>query len=380
MLAIITSPSVLQQDGAPSQPIIQALKNISAAGTAVGVVSNRAKPTWFDAAFNGTKIVFIDTDARQNGNVIREVATHLKIQPYDVLVLAGKSEDMQMAKNGRAILIAAGWSTDRTIRALGIKVADAAELQSLVNLTNGWTGHWWFKGEQARYGARALADLSGYGRDVTATQQSFARKLTATVKSGGAQLTALGLLASRSLLIDGIYGVSDLLWGVYPSSQVSTVGDNEVLSDFTHRLRTTVSLARFAKRDEPLFIRHTASEKRSMNRGGDRSDPTDQITSMHLNPEYKSRLRGRNVIIVDDCTTHGLSFGVAAAFLRAGGASTVTGIALGKFGNTMKYFEITINSDPFKPVRSDQFTSTPASHFGGTTDVRAQQSLIKLIP
>ncbi|MHC8404337.1 phosphoribosyltransferase [Pseudomonas sp. TMB3-21] len=344
------------------------------------MASNRPKPAWFDAAFQGTKIIFIPTDARQNGNVIKEAATHLKIQPYDVLVLAGKTEDMQMAKNGQAILIAAGWATDRTIQALGIKVSDGAELESIVGLTHGWTGHWWYKGEEPKYHARALADLSGYGRDITATQQNFARKLTATVKSGGTQLTALSLLASRSLLIDGIYGVRDLLWGVYPSSQVSVAGDNEVLSDFTHRLRTTVSLARFAKRDEPLFIRHAASEKRSLNRGADRSDPTDQITSMHLNPEYKSRLRGRNVIIVDDCTTHGLSFGVAAAFLRAGGAISVTGIALGKFGNTMKYFDIVINSDPFKPVKANQFTSAPSRPFTGVNDSRAQQSLITLIP
>ncbi|MCF5775740.1 hypothetical protein GIV40_01380 [Pseudomonas poae] len=380
MLAIITSPGVLVQNGTPSRAIIQALLNISAAGSAVGVTSNLSKPAWFDDAFKGSKVKFIKTDARQNGSVIKEIAKQLNIDPYNVLVLAGKSEDMQMAKNGRAILIAAGWSTDRTIRALGIQVSDAAELEALVSLTHGWTGHWWFEGEKPKYRARALADLSGYGRDVTATQQNFARKLTATVKSGGPQLTALTLLASRSLLIDGVYEVENLLWGVYPSSQVSTGGDDEVLSDFTHRLRTTVSLARFAKRDEPLFIRHTASEKRSLNRGADRTDPTDQITSMHLNPWYKSRLRGRNVIIVDDCTTHGLSFGVAAAFLAAGGASSVTGIALGKFGNTMKYFDIVINSDPFKPIEADQFESAPCVFFAGENDPRAQQSLITLIP
>lgn len=380
MLAIITSPSVLVVNGTPSQAIISALMRISAAGTAVGITSNHSKPAWFDTTFAGSKIIFIGTDARQNGSVIKEAAAHLKIQPFDVLVLAGKSEDMQMAKNGRAILIAAGWSTDRTIRALGIQVSNPTELETLVGLTQGWVGHWWFEGSEANYHARALADLSGYGRDITTSQQLFAKKLTAIVKSGGTQLTALALLASRSLLIDGIYGIKDLLWGVYPSSQVSLPGDTEVLSDFTHRLRTTVSLARFAKRDEPLFIRHTGSEKRSLNKSADRTNPTDQITTMHLNPEYRTRLKGRHVIIIDDCTTHGLSFGVAAAFLRAGGAKSVTGIALGKFGNTMKYFDIKITSDPFKPVGAAQFSNTSTKPFVGRTDSSAQKTLMTLIP
>ena len=44
----------------------------------------------------------------------------------------------------------------------------------------------------------------------------------------------------------------------------SANNDSEVLSDFTHRLRTTVSRVRFAERNQPLFIRHAHSIKRSM--------------------------------------------------------------------------------------------------------------------
>lgn len=379
MLALITSPAALTLNGNPSKDLIGALKTVRAAGNAVGVTSNHAKPAWFDEAFRGTDIIFIPTEARQNGEVIRTAARALKVEPYDIMVLAVKAEDMQMAKNGRAMLIAAGWSKDRAIAGLGIKVRDAAELVTLVSLTEGWTGHWWFEGNADKYNARALADLSGYGNSITTTQKSFANKLTGTVKSGGTQLTALSLLTARSLLIDGIYQTEQLLWGVYPSSQVKA-GDAEVLSDFTHSLRTTVSLARFAKRDEPLFIRHTASIKRSKDRSSDRTDPKDQIATLHLNPFYKSRLKGRNVVVIDDCTTWGLSFGVAAAFLRAGGAASITGVALGKFGKTMKYYDITITADPFAPVPADGYKTRPSVDFTGNTDPRAQQRLITLIP
>lgn len=379
MLALITSPAALLVGANLSPEMVKALKNICALGHKVGIASNHPKPGWFDQTFGGSDVKFLKTDARQNGEVIRNAADTLKISTHDILVLAMKPVDMQMAKNGQAMLIAAGWSPDQGIRGLGIKIDKPDELFELVKLTDGWHGHWWFEGNAANYKARALADLSGFGNSITTSQKHFASKLTATVKGGGPKLTALSLLASRSLLKDGIYNTENLLWGVYPSSKM-VVGDAEVLSDFTHSLRTTVSLARFAKRDEPLFVRHTASEKRSLNRGTDRTDPSDQVTTLHLNPYYKSRLKNRNVVIVDDCTTWGLSFGVAAAFLKAGGASSILGLALGKFGNTMKSYDISINSDPFSPVLAHQFSSQPCQPFTGSTDPRAQQALIRLMP
>lgn len=223
---------------------------------------------------------------------------------------------------------------------------------------------------------RALMDLSEYGKD--ADQQIFAGKLKSTVKRGGSRLTALLIVTARSLLIDGARDAEMLFWAVYPSSN-SDNDDSEVLSEFTHRLRTTASQVQFARKGQPLFIRHTPSEKRSAKRGGDRTDPTGQITTLHLNPNYKRQIKGRNVIIVDDCTTHGVSFGVATAFLLKAGAASVNGVALGKFGNTLNYFEITISSDPFKPVSKEQFTVTAMRSFNGTKDSTAQKILVSLI-
>lgn len=377
MLALITSPSAIIVNGTPSEQIIKSLINASRQGNAVGVVSNHDEPDWFDKAFKGTNVIFLKTDARQNGVIISEVAKHLKIPTHDVLVLAVSAVDMQMAKNGRAVLIAAGWASDRAVQGLGIKIASPQELEEVIAMTNGWNGHWWFEGNEARYSARALVDLSGYGKELT--QQIFANKLTNTVKNGGSRLTALLTVTARSLLIDKIDSTDDLFWAVYPSSK-STNDDTEVLSEFTHRLRTTTSRVRFARAKEPLFIRHTPSEKRSANRNADRTDPTGQITTLHLNPAYKTQIRGRNVIVIDDCTTYGISFAVASAFLIAAGARSVNGIALGKFGNQLGYYEIELASDPFKPVDAKGFKIVKQNHFAGKTDNTAQKILQALIP
>jgi hypothetical protein len=177
----------------------------------------------------------------------------------------------------------------------------------------------------------------------------------------------------------GINNAENLLWGVYPSSNSDNL-DDEVLSDFTHRLRTTVSRVHYSKRGAPLFIRHTPSVKRSKGGGGDRTDPSGQILTIHLNPFYRGKLKGKNVVVVDDCTTYGVSFGVAAAFLLSAGAASVTGIALGKFGNQLRQYKISIKTDPFAPVATGGFLIEPTEWLHGIVNKNTQQNLLGLIP
>lgn len=374
-MLLITSPDALFVGGKRSPNIVASLREIAKSHTVV-LTSNHAAPSWFEDELGKSGAQFRQEKGRQSGAVVRQIAEEIGVEPQDVLVLASKSEDVQMGKNGGAVLIAAGWSTDHIVRALGIEAADGAALQEIVNLASSWVGKWWFVGDEERYRVRALADLSGFAQ--SDAQQTFAKRLTTTVKAGGAKLNALLAVTARSILIDDIVEQPNLFWGVYPSSS-SDNDDTEVLSDFSHRLRTTLSRVRYAARDNPLFIRHTPSSKRSKGGGGDRTDPSEQILTLHLNPEYQGKLKGRNVIVIDDCTTYGVSFGVAAAFLRAAGCASVTGVGLGKFGNQLRYYEIDINSDPFKPVDEDDFVVSKAEFFDGATDSTSKKELRELL-
>jgi hypothetical protein len=374
---IMTSPDAVLRGGVPEPSLVQVLKDVAASGNPVGLISNHREPNWFAEAFDGSRVQFLQSIGRQSGDVVARNAGKFKLKPFDVIVLAAKDVDVQMGKNGGALLVGAGWSADAQVKALGVAVADAGQFREVVQLTKDWTGQWWFVADAPRYRVLALSDLSSFNKSMS--QQEFASRVTATVKNGGTRLTALLAITARSLLMDGTHAIKDLVWGVYPSSG-SDNDDEDTLCDFTHRLRTTVSKVRYSKRGEPLFIRHKASSKRSAGGGGNRTDPTEQVLSLHLNPVYRKGLAGKNVIVVDDCTTYGLSFGVAAAFLLKAGAASVTGVALGKFGNQLRHYEIDILTDPFDPVHSDGFKLVSSGSLPGTTNAFSQAALHALIP
>ncbi len=378
MFALVVSPSaIVFNASAPNQFVIDELISIAKSGVSTYVLSNHEKPSWFDIKFNNSGVVFAQRRGRQNGQVIREISDELNMPTYNVLVLAGSEVDIHMAKNGGSVLFGASWVNNKKIKMLGIKIDAPSQLGEAICLLKEWKGDWWYRFDLEKYSVRALMDLSEYGK--SDAQVRFSQALKSTVKQGSGKLAALLIITSRSLLIDGIGGEESLFWGVYPSSKLCLGGDVQVLSSFTHRLRTTVSLVRYAKVDEPLFIRHAASEKRSHGSGRmTRTNPENQITTLHLNQFYKRSIRGRNVIIVDDCTTYGVSFGVASAFLLAAGARSIKCIALGKFGKTISYFDIDITTDPFKPVGVDGFRLNSTSYQAGVTEEHTQEILLKL--
>lgn len=378
MLIVLTSPHAFNAGSVPDATLVKVLIDAEAGNHPVGMVSNHKKPVWFDSSFAGTGVQFLRVPGRQSGAIIADNAKAFGLKAFDVLVLAATLDDVQMGKNGGAILVAAGWSNNSKVAALGIRIASPQELGKIIALTSGWTGQWWYSGTMSKYSIRALSDLSHFNKSTA--QEVFAKRLTNTVKNGGTRLNALLTVTARSLLTDGQGKLSSQLWAAYPSSS-STNDDTEVLSDFTHRLRTTVSNVQMCKKGEPLFIRHTHSIKRSKSKSVDRTDPTDQLLSLHLNPFYKEkdRLKNKNVVVVDDCTTYGVSFGVAAALLHSAGAKSMKGVALGKFGDQLRHYDIEILSDPFKPITSADYRIVKTGGFQGTENADSQALLQTLI-
>lgn len=379
MLIILTSPSVVAPDGQADPRVVDALMKLATAGTPVGVISNHSQPSWFSTSFPKDAVSFIQSQGRQSGSHISDVCQKYNVPLHDLIVLGANDDDIKMAKNAGGVFVSAGWRPDTRAAQYGVSVTSPSEFVQVVQLVERWPGLWYYEGREEWYSVRALADVSG--KNVTAAQTHWAQRVVATVKGGGSGLPALLTIGARSLLKSGIVSEDQgpLMFGLYPSSGSSNDDDN-VLTDFMHRLRTVTSRVRFAKKGEPLFLRHSPSTKRSRSNSLlDRTNPAEQVQTLHLNPEYESRISGRHIILLDDCTTYGVSFGVASSFLRKAGASAVDCIALGKFGDQLRYYELSINSDPFKPVSAEQYKVSRQCIFRGTCNANAQMALRGLI-
>lgn len=375
MTIIFTSPSAIAPQKHVDLDVVNVLTSCSDE-IPVAVISNNPKPTWFDEVFQPKSVIFLQVHCRQDGATIANLSNKFSIPAHDFIVLGGCDEDIQMAKNGGAVFVPAGWIPNWEGTRYGLVVKDIEEFKKVVHLSFGWTGEWFFEGNEPWYTVRSLSNVSGI--NVSIAQSEWAGKIVNTVKSGGPRLQALLTVVARSLLMTGTARQDKLMWGYYPSSS-SENDEAEVLSDLTHRLRTVVSRVRFAQFGEPLFIRHTHSIKRSRSSNINRLDPSEQLETLHLNPFYRKKISDRNVIVLDDCTTYGVSFGVAAALLLKAGAASVNCIALGKFGNQLRYYEIEINSDPFSPILNGQYEIKRNQHFTGSTRQAAQTSLIDLV-
>jgi len=374
---LLTSTSAVAPQQRLNHDLANALEALAASGTPVGVVSNRPKPSWFDRTF--TEVQFARWMGRQKGHQIAELGAEYDVPTHDFLVLGASPEDVQMAKNGKAVLISMAWLPDSYAAKYGISVTSPAELAEVVNLLSTWPGQWYFEATSPPYNVLSLSNISGKG--VTAAQERWAGQIVATIKAGGPRLTALLTVAARSVLMSGLAPKKDLIFGLYPSSR-SRNDDSEILSNLTQRVRTVTAKCQLARQGRPLFFRHRASAKRSSGASSNRTNPAGQLTTIHINPYYRGKLEGRHAIVFDDCTTYGVSFGVTAALLRKAGVASINCIALGKFGRQLRHYDIQVTSDPFRPLSPGDFTVQTAGRWPShqaAENAAAQHALRKLV-
>ena len=368
MSVVLTSPSVIAPGGVVNLSLTGALEGLAKTGAVVAVVSNHSKPGWFQSVFPTQAVQFMHVRGRQGGKVVSNVASKYNVPPHDCIVLGITDTDAKMARDGGAVLLSAAWGAVSRAVDYGIPVSNVNEFLQAVTLVDRCAGAWYFEGSGPWYAVRALADASG--RSVSAAQTAWAQKIENTINGGGSRLTALLATGAKSFFMSGIVKPSNLMFGIYPSSR-SDNKDREVLGDFLHRLRTATSRVQFAKKGSPLLVRHTAAMKRSQSGTSNRSDPSEQLETVHLNPEYTGKVKGRHVVIMDDCTAYGVSFGVASALLRKAGAASVSCVALGKIGDRLQYLEIAITGNPFRPISSGQYSVLTTRPLQGKHDTAA---------
>ena len=361
----------------PHPGIVDAINAVAAAGSHVALISRHGEPPWFKQLFpTKTAHIFHVVDVtRGDGQVVQRVITgnpELKLSLDDFIVIGATDKDMHMAANARVLLLQPLWVPDReaAMHEYGVPFKAPADLPHVVELLTGKVP-WFFEHDDGFASIRALTNAN----TAYASSQAIAELATSLkvylkdehALRAGLQLHLLSsIYKTPELCVKGAIDV----WGYFPSSS-SKNDDAELMAGITHRVRQPLKVLT-AKLGAPLLIRHTASAKRHVGGAGSRTDATGQLTTLHLNPAYKKKLKGATVAVLDDFTTYGCSFGVTTALLRAAGAKRVHCIAIGKYGSQLRSYPIRITGDPFLPLQAKDFTLGPPALVTGSSNPQAQ--------
>lgn len=331
--------------------ILEALREIRKMGNAVFLTSNHSKPPWFDRCRD--LVQFQRCHRRQDGKIIEELIElngKANLKHSEIVVFGCSDEDFFMAVNSKTLLIRCEWAPmGEKIRNYGAPWTHPQTVPRVVEFLED-NEPWYFESADDATRIYALTD-AGTKFEANNAIRRLAERLRECLKYGAPELrNGLTLHFLSSIYATEVFSTVDL-WSYYPSSS-SKNDRSEIMSHFADMARTM-----FKKRvKEPLLIRHTCSPRRH-SVGGDRDDPASQVQSVHLNPSFRGKISGKSVAVLDDYINRGVSFAVSSALLLKAGAANVTCVAMGKFGNSAKRFELLIGDDPFRPVTKYRLNS-----------------------
>ena len=156
--------------------------------------------------------------------------------------------------------------------------------------------------------------------------------------------------AISSLYVEGMLPTG-ALFCVYPSSKVGKL--SEELEQF---VKPAASMVHGYYKDD-LLVRAAEAPDTSLARWQARRDGrasgisiANQVQTVHLGIRYRTKIRGKTVIIFDDFTTTGASLEWARNLFVAAGADRVIALTIGKYSSRYSTYDLRpgVTIDPFK--------------------------------
>ena len=352
--------------------VLDALKVANGSKVQINLVSIGPKPAWIEKTDGAVGFFGCEAMDRKSGRFIDRLIEHNRkadLKKSEILILGAKDADFYMAVNSQTLLVCAGWVPDleAKLTSYGVRIDTPDSINLVLKLLRS-KQPWYFQSDAQAQKTFALTNAGTIGVTDRPTLNAI-EELKSCLKDGlQKRKSAFNVHLLSSLNVTDEFRKAKW-WGWYPSSESS----NSVMEDFATLARQT-----FKKRTRgPIFIRHRPTQKRHTQRGGDRSDPSRQLETIHINPEYEGRLKGEAVVILDDYLTYGLSFGVANAMLRKAGATDVICVAMGKFGNRAHLYNIDISGDVFKPLSKNDSRLIRIDSLPGEVEEKAQLQFVE---
>lgn len=274
----------------------------------------------------------------------------------DVIIIGAKDADMQTAKNLKSILLRADYAKknnpndDIYTKDYGLPLKEVDSIELFFKAFTAVVNPWYFKIQVdkdttflALTSANTFADPDSSS---TRIKDEFRKHLKQHKQEYYIPFIWYFIVVAHLMTRDL---VEFDFWDIYPSSGKDSVNDD--LLYFARKASHT-----FGKRfqAERIFLRIEQSKKRHTMSAHDRvQDGCDeQFKTMIINPEYRDKLDGKNVCIIDDFTRHGTSCETVRHMLKKAGANKILFIAMGKFAASKEYnkYVYTLGGDVFSKL------------------------------
>lgn len=352
--------------------VLDALKVAKDTEVQIELVSIGPKPAWIEQTDGVVGFFRCAAGDRKSGRFIDKLIEHnkkLDLKKSEILILGAKDADFFMAVNSQTLFVCAGWIPDleEKPKLYGVRIDTPGSLNLVLNLLRS-KEPWYFQSNAQTQKTFALTNAGTFG--VTDEQTvKVVEALRSCLKDGFEKRKATFIVHLLSSLNVTERFRAAKWWGWYPSSESS----DSVMKDFA-----TLAREQFKRLTRgPILIRHRPTQKRHTQRGANRTDPSQQLETIHVNPEYRDRLKGETVVILDDYLTYGVSFGVANALLRKAGAADVICVAMGKFGDRAQSYDIEISGDVFRPLSKEDFRLIGIDSLPGEVEGQAQLDFVE---
>ena len=265
-----------------------------------------------------------------------------------IIVLAANDADFLTAVNTKLLMLGAGYAKENEPYSkaykYGLQIASVQGLRLFFERFFTIKNPWYYRldlGNAYRVYSLTNANTKGY-RSQNTIQLNL--KFKQCLKEGNEDTRNSFVAYFMMGIYDIVNEVENIdFWATYPSSSVEQESD---LDYFKELARTTFKI----RAKDPLFIRYKKAEKRSTiyNASQRISDGCEnQFDTMHLNPKYRNKLKGKTVGVIDDFTSYGTSGETIRMLLSEAGVDKIIFLTLGKFGKLYYKYNYVISGDVF---------------------------------
>lgn len=262
----------------------------------------------------------------------------------NIMFVGAVDEDIRIAANNKILLINPLWITnvEPNVLKYGFQMKNFKQIVNCIDILG--LDNELFYDFRVDEKTRLIAVSNANKYYAVENEAEIIKKYMSTLKYGNANYR-YAVYFHYLTMITGMEDFHDVdYWMAVPSS----TGSNE--NNIYDIVKRTRYLLNNRKSDE-LFIRHKPARKSTAMDKSDRIKEGSKrhFETIHLNPKYKGKLKGKKVCIIDDYVTNGPSFESVRNLLIHEEVNEIILVAIGTFQQAYHKEEYKIKGNIYEP-------------------------------